>query len=65
MLFRTLSKNLALPASTSFTYGTKYGEANDLEMGFLFDGNFLENQNIIKSVWIDTMPTMTQMMMAL
>ena len=31
-----------------------------------YDANkILENQNIIKSVWIDIMLTMTQMMMAL
>ena len=38
--FQTSIKKSSLPASTSFTYGTKYGEANDLEIGFLFDGNF-------------------------
>lgn len=38
--FQNSIKKSSLPASTSFTYGTKYGEANDLEMGFLFDGNF-------------------------
>ena len=38
--FQNSIEKSSLPASTSFTYGTKYGEANDLEMGFLFDGNF-------------------------
>ncbi len=38
--FQNSIKKASLPGSMSFTYGTKYGSANDLEMGFLFDGNY-------------------------
>ena len=38
--FQNSIKKASLPGSMSFTYGTKYGSASDLEMGFLFDGNY-------------------------
>ena len=40
--FQNTIRSAGLPRNMSFTYGTKYGSAKDLEMGFLIDGSFSE-----------------------
>ena len=65
MLFRTPLKNPVCQLVLVLHTVLNMVKLMILKWVFYLTEIFLENQNIIKSVWIDTMPTMTQMMMAL